>query len=183
MQVRMRLAELDDVPVLAALIEDSVMALQTADYTEAQRRGALGTVFGVDSQLIVDRTYFVAESEGVVVGCGGWSRRQTLFGGDAVPGRVDRELDPAHEAARIRAFFVRPGWERRGIGRQILEACEAGALAAGFTRFGLAATLTGVALYTAHGYQAHERYEVPLPNGLTLPVVRMTKPGSPVPGL
>jgi hypothetical protein len=88
MEVRIRLAELGDVPILAALIEESVMALQAADYSEAQRRGALGTVFGVDSQLILDRTYFVAESMGAVVGCGGWSRRQTMFGGDAVPGRV-----------------------------------------------------------------------------------------------
>jgi GNAT superfamily N-acetyltransferase len=183
MQVRIRLAELDDVPILEGLIDESVMGLQAADYSEAQRRGALGTVFGVDSQLILDRTYFVAEFAGVVVGCGGWSRRQTLFGGDAAAGRVDRELDPARDAARIRAFFVRPGWERRGIGRQILEACETAALAAGFTRFELAATLTGVALYSAHGYQAHERHEAPLPNGLTLPVVRMTKPGSPLPPL
>ncbi|HWZ59921.1 MAG TPA: GNAT family N-acetyltransferase [Gemmatimonadaceae bacterium] len=177
MEIRIRPAAFDDVPALEALIEDAVMVLQAADYSEAQRRGALGTVFGVDSQLIRDGTYFVAEASGLLVGCGGWSRRRTLFGGDAIAGRVDEELDPARDAARIRAFFVRPDWERRGIGRQILEACEAAALAAGFRRFGLAATLTGVALYAAHGYEAHERYDVPLPNGLTLPVVRMTKAG------
>ena len=173
--VRIRLTELGDVPVLAALIEESVLALQAGDYSEAQRRGALGTVFGVDSQLIKDKTYFVAEAEGGVVGCGGWSRRDTMYGGDAMAGRVDRALDPKNDAARIRAFFVKPGWERRGIGGQILEACEAAARAAGFTRFELASTLTGVALYAARGYEAHERYEVPLPNGMTLPVVRMTR--------
>ncbi|MGO8919270.1 MAG: GNAT family N-acetyltransferase [Stellaceae bacterium] len=175
MQVKLRLAALEDVPALEALIEKAVMVLQAPDYSEAQRRGALGTVFGVDSRLISDKTYVVAEAGDSLVGCGGWSRRRTLFGSDAIAGKDDQELDPERDAARIRAYFVAPGWTRRGIGGQILQACEAAARAAGFTRFELMATLTGVALYRAHGYQAREPYEAPLPNGLTLPMIRMTK--------
>ncbi len=175
MQVTLRLAGPDDVPALTALIANSVMVLQAPDYSEAQRRGALGTVFGVDSRLIADRTYFVAHSQGVAVGCGGWSRRRTLFGGDAVAGKDDQELDPARDAARIRAFFVKPGWTRRGIGGQILAACEAAAQAAGFAQFELMATLTGIALYRAHGYACREPHMAPLPSGLALPMVRMTK--------
>jgi len=173
--ITLRLAEPADAPTLAALIEASVMVVQAPDYSEAQRRGALGTVFGVDSRLIADRTYFAAESRGLIVGCGGWSRRKTLFGGDAIAGKDDQELDPAQDAARIRAFFVRPGWTRRGIGGRILEACEAAASAAGFTRFELMATLTGVPLYRACGYQPREAQAAPLANGLMLPMVRMTK--------
>lgn len=175
MQVKLRLAEPEDVPALTALIADFVMVLQVPDYSEAQRRGALGTVFGVDSRLIADKTYFVAQSQGIAVGCGGWSRRRTLFGGDAVAGKDDQELDPARDAARIRAFFVKPGWTRRGIGGRILRACEAAAQAAGFAEFELMATLTGIALYRAHGYECREPHDAPLPNGLALPMVRMTK--------
>jgi GNAT superfamily N-acetyltransferase len=179
MQVKLRPAEVEDVPALMALIADSVMVLQAPDYSEAQRRGALGTVFGVDSRLIADKNYFVADSEGIAVGCGGWSRRRTLFGGDAIAGKDDQELDPARDAARIRAFFVKPGWTRRGIGGRILEACEAAAEAAGFTQFELMATMTGIALYRAYGYECREPYAAPLPNGLTLPMVRMTKAAAP----
>lgn len=177
-EIGLRLAEPADAPALHALIADSVMVLQAPDYSEAQRRGALGTVFGVDSRLIADATYFVAEAGGLAVGCGGWSWRKTLFGADAVPGKDDQALDPARDAARIRAFFVRPGWTRRGIGGRILEACEAAASAAGFRQFELMATLTGVALYRAYGYEPREPHEAPLPNGLTLPMVRMTKPAA-----
>jgi GNAT superfamily N-acetyltransferase len=170
-----RPAELDDIPALQALMEESVMQLQAGHYSEEQRRGALGTVFGVDTALIKDKTYFVVEAEGLIVGCGGWSKRKTLFGGDAIAGKNDEELDPARDAARIRAFFVKPGWERRGIGSQILKTCEAAARAAGFKRFELVATLTGEPLYEAYEYVASERFETPLPNGLGLPVVRMSK--------
>lgn len=173
--IGLRLAEAADAPALAALIAESVMVLQAPDYSEAQRRGALGTVFGVDSRLIADRTYFVADAGGLVVGCGGWSWRKTLFGGDAIAGKDDEALDPARDAARIRAFFVRPGWTRRGIGGRILDACEAAAAAAGFTEFELMATLTGLPLYRAYGYEPRESHEAPLANGLRLPMVRMTK--------
>ena len=173
--IGLRLAEAADAPALAALIAESVMVLQAPDYSEAQRRGALGTVFGVDSRLIADRTYFAAEAGGLIVGCGGWSRRKTLFGGDAIAGKDDQALDPARDAARIRAFFVRPGWTRRGIGGRILEACEQAARAAGFRRFELMATLTGVPLYRASGYELREAHEALLANGLRLPMIRMTK--------
>jgi len=161
--------------VLEVLIVESVRTLQAGYYTTAQMDGALGTVFGVDTQLIRDGTYLVAEVDSQIVGCGGWSRRKTLFGSDQVAQKDDTWLDPERDAARIRAFFIRPGWERRGIGSQILEACESAAVARGFSRFELAATLPGVPMYQARGFSATERFDVPLPNGLGLPVVRMVK--------
>jgi GNAT superfamily N-acetyltransferase len=165
-----------DVPSLRSLIEASVRGLQTADYTPNQIEGALESVFGVDSQLIADGTYFVAESENSgIAGCGGWSKHRTLFGGDQWTRREDDLLDPKRDAAKIRAFFVHPAWARRGIGTLILEACESAALAAGFTRFEMGATLTGVPLYLARGYIACERLAVPLSNGEALPIVRMEK--------
>jgi GNAT superfamily N-acetyltransferase len=173
--IAITLAEKEDIKALALLIEESVMALQAAHYSEDQRRGALGSIFGVDSRLIEDGTYFKAMADGQIVGCGGWSFRHTLFGGDAVAGKSNRVLMPETDAARIRAFFVRPGWTRRGIGGQILKEAERAAHSAGFTRLELVATLTGVALYQTYGYQPCERYETPLPNGLSLPVVRMAK--------
>ncbi len=163
-----------DIPALEALITLSVMQLQI-DYSPDQRRGALGTVFGVDTQLLRDGSYFKVEDEGRLVGCGGWSRRRTLFGSDAIAGKDDEGLDPRRDAARIRAFFVHPDHTRKGIGTLILNACESAALAAGFTRFELVATLSGVALYAAHGYRASDYFETPLSNGLGLPVVRMGK--------
>ncbi|WP_242916790.1 GNAT family N-acetyltransferase [Caulobacter sp. CCUG 60055] len=164
-----------DVPTLRTLIDASVMALQAGDYTEAQRRGALGTVFGIDTQLIADGTYFVVETEGRIVGCGGWSRRKTLFGSDHVTGKDDALLDPDVDPAKIRAFFVHPDWARRGIGSRIMRACEDAAAEAGFRRLELGATLTGVPLYERHGFTPIERIEAPLPNGEALPVVRMGK--------
>jgi len=162
---------------LRELIDASVRGLQAADYTSAQIDGALQSVYGVDSQLIADGTYFVAEAgpEPVIVGCGGWSKRKTLFGGDRWTGREDSPLDPQREAAKIRAFFVHPDWVRRGIGSIILEACEKAAAAAGFTRFEMGATLTGVPLYRARGYIPLENLDVPLKNGESLAVVRMEK--------
>ena len=118
-----------DRPELERLIADSARGLSRADYTEAQIEAALGTAFGVDSELIRDGTYFVAEAGLEIVGCGGWSRRKTLFGGDRQTGRTSEPLDPAHDAARIRAFFVRPDWARRGIGRALLARCEEEAVA------------------------------------------------------
>jgi GNAT superfamily N-acetyltransferase len=174
---RLRLASLDDIPAIEALIAESVHGLQAEDYSAMQREGALGSVFGVDRQLIHDGTYFVVEaSDGALAACGGWSRRKTLFGGDNVAGKDDAVLDPLVDAARIRAFFVHPKWARRGFGSRLLEAGEQAARTAGFTRLELGATLTGIPLYERHGFQPLARSEVPLPNGATLPIVRMWKP-------
>jgi len=181
-----RAATLADIPRLHALIARSVRELQAQDYTPAQLDGALGTYLGVDTQLIADGTYFVVEApnanpeapfiaSGGLVAIGGWSRRKTLCGGDHRPGRDESLLDPATEAAKIRAFYVHPDWARRGIGTKILELCENAARAEGFTRFEMGATLTGVRLYARHGYIEVERLAMPLPNGESLPIVRMTK--------
>lgn len=171
-----RLATMPDLPILQALVAESVWVLQAKEYTDEQREAAIRLVYGVDTQLIRDGTYFAVELDGTIVACGGWSRRRTLFGGDQH--RATREpelLDPARDPSRIRAFFVRPGWERRGIGGALVEACEEAALTEGFHQMEMASTLTGVALYSAHGYREVERIDVPLESGLTLPVIRMTK--------
>ncbi len=154
--------------------------LQAGDYTPAQIEGALGTALGLDTQLIADQTYFVGEvrseaGDANAVGCGGWSFRKTLFGSDHGPGRETALLDPAKEAAKIRAIFVHPEWARRGIGTLILKQCEEAAMAAGFRCFEMGSTLTGVPLYRLKGYVEIERIAVPLPNGEVLPVVRMRK--------
>lgn len=177
-QIVLRLAEVSDVPTLSKLIDSSVRGLQQDDYTPAQIDSALRTVYGVDSQLISDGTYYVAEAlqePPVIVGCGGWSKRKTLYGGDQFHGREDGYLDPATDAAKIRAFFIHPEWVRLGIGSRILEACENAAIAGGFRRLEMGSTLTGVALYSAKGYIGAGEMEVPLENGLTLPILRMTK--------
>lgn len=163
-------------PVLQRLIEASVRGLQSGDYSPSQIDAALQKVFGVDSQLIADGTYFVVEIErDAMVGCGGWSKRKTLYGGDGWVGREDSLLEPEKDAAKIRAFFVHPDWARRGIGTLILEACETAAAQAGFTRFEMGATLSGVPFYRARGYTALEDLSVPLGDGLTLPIIRMEK--------
>lgn len=175
MSFTLRLAVMDDVPELEALIPLSVRVLQAPKYSTAQLEAALGPVFGVDRQLISDGTYFVAEHDGVIAGCGGWSKRKSLFGSDAARATEDELLDPASDAARIRAFFVHPDWTRRGIGKAMVGACESAIIAAGFPKADLVATLAGEPLYLACGYEEIERYEVPLSGSLTLPVVRMTK--------
>lgn len=136
---------------------------------------ALGPVFGVDRQLIRDKTYFVVENASEIVGCGGWSRRKTMYGGDRHRADEDEALDPKHDSARIRAFFVHPDWTRKGIGQSILLQCEAEAIAAGFSQAELVATLTGEPLYAKFGYAVIERYAAPMKDGLSLPVVRMVK--------
>ncbi len=186
MAISIRLAEERDVEELQRLIEASVLGLQAADYSPAQLERALRVVYGVDTQLIADGTYFVAEArteqngggESVapaIVGCGGWSRHKTLYGGDQWAGREDALLDPARDAAKIRAFFVHPEWARRGIGGMILEACEAAAIGHGFHRLEMGATLTGVPFYRAKGYVELESVEAVLGAGLSLPIVRMGK--------
>ncbi len=177
--ISLRLARQEDLPALHALIEASVRGLQKNDYTPAQIEGALGTVLGLDTQLVKDGTYFIAEARAacarVLVGGGGWSKRKTLFGSDHAPVREPELLDNKTDAAKIRAFFIHPDWARRGIGSKILDACELAARQAGFTRFEMGATLTGVPLYLARGYREIERIEVPLRNGEKLLVVRMAK--------
>jgi GNAT superfamily N-acetyltransferase len=175
----LRLATERDIATLEALIPLSVRVLQAGSYSAAQMEAALGPVFGVDRQLIRDGTYFVAESVAGVVGCGGWSRRRAEFGGDRARASEDVAIDPTRDPARIRAFFVHPDWTRRGMGRAILSACESAARSAGFRQAVLVATLAGEPLYAACGYAVAERYEVALPGGLGLPVVRMTKPLDP----
>jgi GNAT superfamily N-acetyltransferase len=168
-----RLALEEDIPALEELIPLSVRALQSPYYSAAQMEAAIGPVFGVDRQLICDGTYFVVEAEGQIVGCGGWSRRMALYGGDRGRPGEDALIDPATAPARIRAFFVNPDWARRGIAKAILQACEAAIRAAGFRRAELVATLAGEPLYAALGYREIERMDAPLAGGLTLPVVRM----------
>ncbi len=177
MQFRLRKAAMSDIPRLLEVIEASVRGLQAMDYTPAQIEGALKSVYGVDTQLIADGTYLAVEtaSDGTIIACGGWSQRKTLYGGDQYVGREDSLLDPAHEAAKIRAFFVHPDWARKGIGSLILEACEEAALAAGFSRIEMGATLSGVPFYRAKGYIELESQNVPLGNGEVLPIVRMGK--------
>ena len=162
-------------PAIAALIPLSVRALQAPYYSTAQIEAALGPVFSVDRQLIRDGTYFVAECDGVLAGCGGWSKRRSLYGGDVGRTEPDDELDPAKDAARVRAFFVHPDWARRRIGRSIMAACENAIRGAGFRRVEIVATLAGEPLYSSFGCVVVERYEIAMSGGLRLPVVRMTK--------
>jgi GNAT superfamily N-acetyltransferase len=182
--ISIRLASEADIPALHELIEASVRGLGAGDYAAAQIEGALGTVLGLDTQLIRDGTYFVAETCGQtaqgrkLVGCGGWSKRKTLFGADGGPGREPELLDPATDAAKVRAIFVHPDFARQGLGSLILATVEVAARGAGFRRFEMGSTLTGVALYRLKGYVEVERIAVPLGNGEALPVVKMVKPGN-----
>ncbi len=190
--VRIRLATESDRPALSELIPASARGLSRGYYSDAQTESAILHVFGTDSALIADGTYFLAEDEDEengrprLMGCGGWSRRRTLYGGDQMKPREDPFLDPSTEPARIRAFFVHPDCARRGVGTRILRACLDAARAAGFRRVTLASTLPGVPFYKALGFEEKERLEVPMPDGLTLPVIRMERdvgpclsPGSP----
>jgi GNAT superfamily N-acetyltransferase len=170
-----------DVPALAKLIDLSVRVLQAQDYSPAQIELALKTVYGVDTQLIADGTYFAVEilpvgnPKPIIAGCGGWSKRKTLYGGDAWSQREDDLLDPLRDAAKIRAFFVHPDWARRGVGTLILDACEAAAKAAGFMHCEMGATLTGVPFYRSKGYAELEHLAVPLGGSESLPIIRMAK--------
>jgi predicted N-acetyltransferase YhbS len=176
MHVKVRLATRNDVPALRELIRESVTTLSAQAYTPSQIASALAHVCGVDSQLIADKTYYVAEVGQRVVGSGGWSKRTTMFGGDqSKSGLNDSLLDPASAAARIRAFYVHPDWARKGIASLILTKCEAAARRAGFASVELVATLPGEPLYSARGYKKAEPMQIETPNGLPLPAFRMTK--------
>jgi len=171
----LRRATLADLPSLGPLIAASARGLSRGDYTPEQVEGALRGAFGTDTQLIRDGSYFVIEADGRLAGCGGWSRRRTMFGSDARADRDATELDPAKDAARIRAFFIHPDFARRGLGTLMLERCEQDAMAHGFTRFELMATLPGVRLYAARGYVAGDRIEWPVGGGVAIPFVPMSK--------
>jgi len=171
----LRLALEADLPALHALMNASIGELQ-APFLTPDQVAASFSIMGLDSQLVADRTYFVVETSERTAGCGGWSRRATLFGGDHSAGRDAALLDPAVDAARVRAMYTHPHFTRRGIGRMILDACEAAAAAEGFTACELAATLAGEPLYKACGYRQIERFNAETPQGVVVPLVRMGKP-------
>lgn len=168
-----RLAGAGDVPALEAVMAAAIAELQRAFLTPAQIE-ASRTIMGLDRQLIADGTYFVVEADGQIAGCGGWSRRATLYGGDHTPGRDAALLDPATDAARVRAMYTRPAFARRGVGRLILTLCEGAARAEGFTRLELMATMSGRPLYLQAGYQDIEAIEDSR-GGAPVPLVRMGK--------
>jgi GNAT superfamily N-acetyltransferase len=174
-ELTFRLATLEDVPVLQALIARSARALARGDYSEAQIEAALDNAWGVDTLLIRDGSYFVVESPGAIVACGGWSFRKTLFGADAYAQRVPEALDPGRDAARIRAFFVDPAWSRQGIARQLLVRCERAARAGGFASAELVATLPGERFYRAHGYVSDAPRAYPLTAALEITFVPMRR--------
>ncbi len=169
-----RLATAADIPALTVLMDRSISQLLPA-FLSPEEVAASHEIMGLDTQLIADETYFVIESSGVVAGCGGWSRRATLFGGDHTSGRDAALLDPASEAARVRAMYTDPAFTRRGVGRLILSLCEEKAVAEGFKSCEMAATLGGEPLYIACGYHRIEPFEAETSNGVRVPLVRMGK--------
>ena len=176
MTMQIRLATIDDIEALQELIRESVTSLSATYYSPDQIASGLSHIFGVDTQLIIDGTYFVAVVDGQIVGSGGWSKRNTLFGGDQFKqDQIDPLLDPSRDAARIRAFYVHPQWSRKGVGASILEACEAGARGAGFGRVELVATLPGEPFYSARGYAKGEAMSLDTGDGEALPAFRMSK--------
>lgn len=164
-----------DVAAMQVLIAESARHLSGDDYTHEQTEAAITHVFGVDSELLEDESYFVVEDGSMLLACGGWSRRKTLFGGDQYARRESGYLDPAIDAAKIRAFFVHPQAARRGIGRALLEHCEAQARAHGFARMEMMATLPGVKLYAACGFVELEPFDLDTPEGVCIPYVKMGK--------
>jgi GNAT superfamily N-acetyltransferase len=172
---RLRLARPVDVPAIQELIARSARGLSAPYYTPAQTEAAIRYVFGVDSQLIADQTYYLVENENQAVACGGWSRRRTLFGGDQTKTGPDPLLDPATDAARVRAFFVDPGMARQGLGRQLINECVRAAREAGFHALELVSTLPGEPLYLASGFTVIERFDLTLAGDVRLPVARMRR--------
>lgn len=170
---KLRLAQHADIPVLQELIALSGTALSVGYYSPLQARAITRHVFGVDSQLIEDQTYFVIECDSRIVACGGWSKRRTLFGGDKAKSGLDPLLDPATESARIRAFFVDPAMARRGMGRKLMDACVVASRFAGFSSLELVATLLGEPLYLASGFAVLDRFDLDLPGNIRVPVTRM----------
>lgn len=170
-----RKAKLEDRAAIERIIAESARGLSRDKYSNRQIEAAIDAVFGVDTDLILDGTYFVAEASGEIIGCGGWSRRKTLFGGDRFAVRDSSELDPKSEPARIRAFFVHPDYARKGIARAILSACESAAYDCGFRSLELMATLPGIKFYEAHGYRGETRVEYEASEGVKLEFLPMKK--------
>jgi GNAT superfamily N-acetyltransferase len=173
--VNPRLATESDVAALRQLIDASARGLSTSFYSPEQIDAAVTHVFGVDSQLIADGTYFVIDGPNGPAAAGGWSARRTLYGGDQMKGSADPLLDPSTEAARIRAFFVHPQWARQGLARRLYAACESAARKAGFTTFELMATKPGEPFYATLGFEIVERVLVHLPGGVEVPFARMRR--------
>ena len=174
--ITLRAALLDDLTAIEALIARSARELSVGYYTPSQVAALLRYVFGADTQLVRDGTYFLCEVDGVgAVAAGGWSRRATLFGADRLKSGDDPLLDPGSEPARLRAFFVDPAWARRGLGRRLYDQCVTAARDAGFRRLTLVATLPGEPLYRALGFTADERFALRLPDGTDAAMVRMSR--------
>ncbi|MFZ6656331.1 GNAT family N-acetyltransferase [Undibacterium sp. TJN19] len=171
----LRLATIADIPAMQALIASSAIDLSVSFYTPSQAQAMLQYVFGVDTQLLADQTYFLIEENEKMLACGGWSRRKTLFGGDQAKHGEDSLLDPATDAARIRAFFVAPFAARLGLGSMLLKHCTEQAQAAGFHTLELVATMPGIPLYRARGFIELEQFDLHLPDGIDAPVCRMQK--------
>ncbi|EJL36541.1 sortase-like acyltransferase [Caulobacter sp. AP07] len=174
MSLNLRLASPEDLPALRELMNAAIGELLTP-FLPPDEVAASFEIMGLDSQLVADGTYFVVEHDGTLAGCGGWSRRATLFGGDHSAGRDAALLDPARDAARVRAMYTHPDHVRKGVGRLILDACEAAAAGEGFTRCEMAATLAGEPLYRACGYREIERFSASTSRGVEVPLVRMGK--------
>ncbi|MEX2612367.1 MAG: GNAT family N-acetyltransferase [Gaiellaceae bacterium] len=172
----LRVATPDDEVAIDALMKESAAALFPLFYDERQSASAVRYVAQVDPMLLADGTYFVLESGDDIVACGGWSRRDRLYTGSGDSKDDARALDPSSEPARVRAMFVRADWTRRGLGRRILEECEAAARREGFRELALVATLPGVPLYLAYGFRRVEDTEVTMPDGVTIACVSMDKP-------
>jgi GNAT superfamily N-acetyltransferase len=171
--LQVRAARLDELPALNALMDLAIGELLKPFLNEAEIASSR-TIMGLDSQLVRDGTYFVVEGDDALAGCGGWSRRATMYGGDVSPGRDSALLDPAKDAARVRAMYTHPSFVRRGVGRLILAECERAARAEGFTRAELVATMAGMPLYLACGYQPVERFSDNR-GGAPVPLARMIK--------
>lgn len=176
MEFSIRVARPEDADAISELIAASVRGLAAGIYDDRQIELSIKSVFGIDHQLIEDETYFVAELDDAIVGCGGWSKRKTLFGAsDYSVSRDPQELDPKVDAAKIRAFFIHPSEARKGVGRAVLQRCEDEAVAAGFRKTEMMATLPGVPLYAACGYEKAESVAVPVGEGIEIECVRMHK--------
>ena len=174
-----RLARREDIAQLKVLMTSAIRELQKSFLSPDQVEASFD-VMGLDTQLIDDGTYFIVEENSTIAGCGGWSRRATLFGGDHSAGRSAALLDPARDAARVRAMYTNPSFARRGVGRLILQLCESAAASEGFARVELAGTMAGVPLYRACGYRDLEAFEAEARDGIRIPLMRMGKQLAPL---